>query len=129
MMPTKALKAGAALMMWTPADDAVWVTRFQAATEHLKAKEATAKAGMSAQEGAEARDATREPERVEIAPGTTELDGSGSGGHEPGSTERTPEAIEAGKAETSTRDVGHASGKETEEVVETPQDAGKELEG
>jgi hypothetical protein len=57
------------------------------------------------------------------------LDGSRSGGHEPGSTERTPEAVEANKAKTSARDAGQVGGKETEEVVETPQDAGKELEG
>jgi hypothetical protein len=92
-------------------------------------KEATVKAGMSAQEGTEAGDIACEPERVETAPGTTRLDGSGSGGHEPGSTKRTLEAIEAGKAETSARDARQAGVKKTKEVVETPQDAGKELEG
>jgi hypothetical protein len=33
--PIKALKSGAALMMRTPADDAAWVARYQAATERL----------------------------------------------------------------------------------------------
>jgi hypothetical protein len=37
MTLAKALKAGAALMMWTPADDAVWVKRCHAAMERLKA--------------------------------------------------------------------------------------------
>jgi hypothetical protein len=127
--PAKALKAGAILMMRTLADDVAWVTKFQVAMEWLKAKEAIIKAGMSAWEGTEAGDAARELERVETAPGTTKLDGSESGGHELGSTERTPEAIEAGNAETFARDAGQAGRKETEEVVETPQDAGKELEG
>jgi hypothetical protein len=48
MTPAKALKAGAALMMRTPADAAAWVTRCQDATERLKEKDATAKAGASA---------------------------------------------------------------------------------
>jgi hypothetical protein len=48
MTPVKVLKTRAALMMWTPADDAAWVTKCQAATEQLQAKEAAAKAGASA---------------------------------------------------------------------------------
>jgi hypothetical protein len=48
LTPIKVLKFGAALMMRTPADDAVWVTRYQVATERLKTKEAAAKAGASA---------------------------------------------------------------------------------
>jgi hypothetical protein len=39
MTPAKALKAGATLMMWTPADDATWIARYQTAMERLKAKE------------------------------------------------------------------------------------------
>jgi hypothetical protein len=78
---------------------------------------------MSAQEGAEAGDVAREPKWVKISSVTTRLDGSKSGGHEPGSTERTPQAVEVGKAETSTRDAGQADGKEMEEVMETSQDA------
>jgi hypothetical protein len=57
MTPVKALKSGAALMMRTPADDAAWVTKYQAATERLKTKEATAKAGASAQEVTKVGDA------------------------------------------------------------------------
>jgi hypothetical protein len=129
MTPTKALKVGATLMMWKPTNDAAWVAQCQAATERLKVKEAAVKVGMSAQEGAEAGDAAREPGRVEAAPGATRLDGSGRGGHGPGFTERTPEAVEAGKAETSARIVGQAGVGKTKEVVETPQDGGKELEG
>jgi hypothetical protein len=62
MTPIKALKSGAALMMQTPADDAAWVAKYQAATERLKTKEAAANAGASAQEVARVGDAAREPE-------------------------------------------------------------------
>jgi hypothetical protein len=48
MTPAKALKAGVALMMRMPANDAAWVTRCQATMEQLKVKEAAAKAGASA---------------------------------------------------------------------------------
>jgi hypothetical protein len=48
MTPAKVLKAGAALMIRTPADATAWVARYQAATERLKAKESTVKAGASA---------------------------------------------------------------------------------
>jgi hypothetical protein len=96
--------------------------------KQLKAKEAAAKAGASAQEDAEVGDVTREPERVETALGATRLDGSGSGGQEPGSTKGTPEAVEAGKAETSAHDAGQTDVKETKKVLETPQDVGKEEE-
>jgi hypothetical protein len=41
---------------------------------------------------------------------------------------RTPETIEASKATTSARDTGQADVEETRDVVETPQDAGKEEE-
>lgn len=44
----------------------------------------------------------------------------------PSSTKGIPEAVEASKAETSARDVGQAGVKETKEVVEASQDAGKE---
>jgi hypothetical protein len=60
------------------------------------------------------------------ASGAIRLDGSRSGGQEPGSTKGTPEAIEDSKAETSAHDAGQADVKETKEVVEGPQDAGKE---
>jgi hypothetical protein len=105
MTPVKALKVGAALMMRTLANDATWVAKCQATTERLKAKEATAKAGASAQEGAGVGDAARGLEQVEVAPGSTRLGGSGSGGLEPGSTTRTPESVKADKAETSICDV------------------------
>jgi hypothetical protein len=55
--PVKALKSGAALMMPTPANDAAWVTRYQATTERLRTREAAAKAGVSAQEVADPGDA------------------------------------------------------------------------
>jgi hypothetical protein len=128
MTPTKALKVGAALMMRTPADDAAWVARCQATTERLKAKEAAAKAGASAQEGAGAGDAVQKPEQVETAPGAARLDEPSSGGPEPGLTMGTPETVEAGKAETSAHDAGQADVKKMKEVVETLQDAGKEEE-
>jgi hypothetical protein len=38
----KALKSGAAVMMWTAADDTAWVTKCQAAMEQLKLREAAA---------------------------------------------------------------------------------------
>jgi hypothetical protein len=128
MTPAKAIKAGTALMMWMPADNVAWVARCQAVMERLKAKEVIVKAGASAQEGAGIRDAAQEPERVKTALGAARLDEPRSGLPELGSTKGTPEAIEAGKAETSTRDVGQEGVKEMKEVVETPQDAGKEEE-
>jgi hypothetical protein len=76
-------------MMRTPADDAAWVARYQATMERLKTKEATAKAGASAQEIAGVSDATREPEPVEAAPGGARPDVPGVGGPEPRSTART----------------------------------------
>jgi hypothetical protein len=48
LTPIKALKLGTALMMRTPADDAAWVMRYQATTERLRMREATAKARVSA---------------------------------------------------------------------------------
>jgi hypothetical protein len=84
MTPAKALKAGAALMMRTPANDAAWVARYQAVTERLKAKESAVKAGSSTQEGVGAGDAIEQPERVEAAPGITGLDRSKDNGQEPG---------------------------------------------
>jgi hypothetical protein len=76
-------------MMRTPVDDVAWVTRYQAAMERLKTKEAAAKAGASAQEVAELGDATREPEPVEAARGGARLDVPDVGGPESGSTART----------------------------------------
>jgi hypothetical protein len=77
MTPAKALKARATLMMQMPADTATWVARCQAVTEQLKAKEATVKAGVSAQEGTRVGDIAQLPERVEAAPGATGLNRSG----------------------------------------------------
>jgi hypothetical protein len=87
--PIKALKSGATLMMWTPADDAAWVARYQAATKWLRTKEAAAKAGASAQEVTGLGDATREPEPVEAALGGARLNVLGVGGSEPRSTAMT----------------------------------------
>jgi hypothetical protein len=98
------------------------------ATKQLKAKENAVKIGARAQESAGVRDAAREPERVETTLGVTRLDKSGSDGQEPRSTKGTPKAIEADRAETSTSDAGQAGVKETKDVVETPQDVGKEEE-
>jgi hypothetical protein len=128
MTPVKALKAGSGLMMWTPADNATWVTKCHATTERLKAEEATAKAGASAQEGARVGEAARGPEQVEAAPSGTRHDRPRSGGPEPGSTTRTPETVEAGRAETSIRDARQTDVKKMKEVVKAPQDAGKEEE-
>jgi hypothetical protein len=89
LTPIKVLKSGAALMMRTPTDDAAWVARYQATTERLKTKEATAKVGASTQEVTGVGDATREPEPVEAAPGGARLDMPGVGGPEPGLTVRT----------------------------------------
>jgi hypothetical protein len=128
MTPTEALKAGAALMMRTPAAVATWYLATQGATERLKAKESAVKAGASAQEGVGARDAVEQPERVEAALGITRLDRSRDDRKEPGLTTRTLESIEADEAATSARDVGQANVEETRSMVETLQDAGKEEE-
>jgi hypothetical protein len=108
MTPVKALKSGSTLIMRTPADDTAWVTKYQAATERLKTKEAAAKAGASAQEVAGVGDAAREPELVEAALGGAGLDVPGVGGLELGSTMRTQATIEAGEAKTSIHDAGQA---------------------
>jgi hypothetical protein len=102
--PVKALKASAGLMMRTPAGDATWVAKCHAAMERLKAKEVVAKAGASAQEGAGVSESARGPEQVEAAPSGTRHDGPRSGELESGSTTRTPETVEAGRAKTSVRD-------------------------
>jgi hypothetical protein len=128
LTPIKALKSGAALMMRMPADDAAWVTRYQASTERLKMKEAAAKVGASTQEVARVGDATREPELVEAAPGGTRIDVPGVGGPEPRLTVRTQAIVEAIEAEISIRDTGRANVEESREVVEAPLDAGKEAE-
>jgi hypothetical protein len=46
----KALRSGAALMIWPPPAAAAWVAKYQAAAERLRLREAAAKAGASAQE-------------------------------------------------------------------------------
>jgi hypothetical protein len=128
MTPVKALKSGAALMMRTLADDVAWVAKCQATMERLKVKEVAAKAGASAQEVTRVGDAAWEPELVEAALGGTRLDGSSIGGPEPGSTARTLETVEVGKAETSVRDARQADVEKIKEVVEALPDAGKEEE-
>jgi hypothetical protein len=87
--PVKALKLGAALMMRTSADDAAWVTRYQAVTERLRTREAAAKVGASTQEVAGPGDAVRESEPVEAVPGGARLEVPGAGGSEPRSTTTT----------------------------------------
>jgi flavin-binding protein dodecin len=124
--PVKELKSGAALMMWTPTDDAAWVARYQAATERLRTKESATKVGASAQEVASPGDATWEPGLVEAVPGDARLKVPGVGGSEPGLTATTQATVEAAEAETSVRDVGWADVKESREVVEAPPNAGKE---
>jgi hypothetical protein len=89
MTPVKALKSGVALIMRMPANDDAWVTKYQAVTERLKIKEATAKAGASAQEVTRVGDAAWEPEPVEATPGGARLNVPGVGRLEPGSTMRT----------------------------------------
>jgi hypothetical protein len=96
--------------------------------ERLKTKEATGKAGASAQELARVGDTAQEPEPIEAAPGGAKLDTPGVGGLEPGSTTRTLATLEAGKVETSVHDAGWAEVEKTKEVVEAPPDAGKEVE-
>jgi hypothetical protein len=128
MTPVKALKAGAGLMMRTPADDVAWVAKFHAATERLKLKEAATKAGASAQEGARVDKSTRGPEQVEVALSSTRHNGPGSGGPETGSTTRTPDTVEAGRAKTSVRNARQMDVKKVKEVVKAPRDAGKEEE-
>jgi hypothetical protein len=108
------------------ADDAAWVARYQAATERLRTKEATAKAGASAQEVTGFGDATREPEPIEAAPGGARLEVPGIGGSEPGLTATTQAIIEAVEAETSIREARRADVEELREVVEAPPDTGKE---
>jgi hypothetical protein len=91
MTPIKALKSGATLMMRTPTDDAAWVAKYQATTERLKTKEATAKVGASTQEVARVGDAAQEPEPVEAAPGCARLDVPSIGGLDAGKEEEQPE--------------------------------------
>jgi hypothetical protein len=124
--PIKALKSGAALMMRTPADDAAWVTRYQAAIERLRMREAAAKVGVSAQEIADPGDTTRELEPVEIVSGGAKLEVPGIGGSEPRSTAMTLATVEAAEAKTFACDVGRADVKKLREVVEAPPDVGKE---
>jgi hypothetical protein len=126
LTPVKALKSGAAMMMRTPTDEAAWVMRYQATTEWLRTREATAKAGASAQEVAGLGDAPRESELIEAALGGARLDVPGVGGSEPGSSATTQATIEAAEAKTSVRDVGRADVEESREVVEAPPEAGKE---
>jgi hypothetical protein len=95
MTPVKALKAGVGLMMWTPADNTAWVTKCHATMERLKAKEATAKAGTSTQEGTRIGEPVWGPKQVEAAPSDTGHDRPESGGPEPGSATRTLETVEA----------------------------------
>jgi hypothetical protein len=128
MTPAKALKASAALMMQTPANDATWIARYQAATERLKAKESTIQAGARAKEDIRAEDSTQQSELVESSLGTTGLGRFRGDGQEPGSTTRTLETIKGGDAATSTHDAGLADVEETREVMETPRDAGREEE-
>jgi hypothetical protein len=59
--------------MQTPADDAAWIPRYQAATERLKAKEFVVQASASAEEDIGAGDAAQQSESVEAAPGATGL--------------------------------------------------------
>jgi hypothetical protein len=126
MTPVKALKFGAALIMQTPTDDAVWVAKYQATMERLKMKEVAAKAGASAQEVAGVGDAAREPEPIKADPGGARLDVPGVGGPEPGLTTRTQATVEAGEVKTSVRDTGRADVEKSREVVEAPPDTGKE---
>jgi hypothetical protein len=76
-------------MMRTPADDTAWVTRYQAATERLRMREAAAKVGVSTQEVAGPGDTTREPKPVEAVPGGARLKVPDVGGSEPGSIAMT----------------------------------------
>jgi hypothetical protein len=85
LTPIKALRSGATLMMWTPADDAAWVMRCQAVTKQLMLREAAAKAGASAQEVAGPGDAARGPEPAEAVLGDARLEVPGAGGLELGS--------------------------------------------
>jgi hypothetical protein len=128
LTPVKALKCGAALMMRTPADNVAWVARYQATMERLKIKEATGKAGASAQEVARVGDAMRELEPAEAAPGGARLDVPGVGGPKPRSTTRTQATVKAGEAETFIHDAGRVDVEESREVVEAPSDAWKEAE-
>jgi hypothetical protein len=113
-------------MMRTPTDDAAWVMRYQAATERLRTREATAKVGASAQEVAGIGDAPRESGPIEAALGDARLDVPGVGGSEPGSTTMTQATAEATEAETSICDVGRMDVEELREVVEAPPEAGTE---
>jgi hypothetical protein len=128
MMPAKALKASAALIMLTPADDAAWVAKYQVVMERLKAKEAIIKAGAGNEGGTRVGDTAQRSESVEAAPGATGVGRSVGDGQEPRSTTRTLETVEAREAATSARDAGQAGAEQTRNVVETPWDVGKEEE-
>jgi hypothetical protein len=89
-------------------------------------REATAKAGVSAQEVAGPSDATREPKPVETVLGGAKLEVPDIGGSKPRSTVMTQATVEAAEAKTSVRDVGRADVKKSREVVEAPPEARKE---
>jgi hypothetical protein len=127
-MPAKVLKASATLRMRTPADDAAWITRYQAATEQLKSMGSSVQAGGSVEEAVGAGEAARRPELVEVAPGASGLGQSGDDGREPRPATRILEAVEAREVATSAHDAGQVDVVETRNVEETPRDVGQEEE-
>jgi hypothetical protein len=127
LTPVKALKSGTVLMMRMPTDDVAWVTRYQAATERLRTKEAAAKVGAGAQEVAGPGDTMRELEPVKAVPGGARLEVPSVGGSEPRSTAMTQATVEAAEDETSVYDVGRVDVEELREVVEALPEVGKEV--
>jgi hypothetical protein len=113
----KALRSSAAIIMWTAADDIVWVKRLQAATERLRQREAAAQVGVGAQE-ATGSDPTAQ------GSGPSEVAAPNTGGAEPGSTSTAQASVEATEAEASACDAGRADVEEVE--VEVPPEAGQE---
>jgi hypothetical protein len=95
-------------------------------TERLRLREATAKAGASAQEVVGPGDAAQGLEPAEAVPGDARLEVPGAGELELGSIAMTQVTIEAAEAKTSVRDAGRADVEKLMEVAEAPPEAGQE---
>jgi hypothetical protein len=112
--------------MWTMADDAAWVAKYQAAAERLKLREAAAQTGASAQEVIGSGSIARGSGPAEAVPGDARLEVLGTGGSEAGSTAMTQATVEAAEADTSVHDTGRVDAEKLKEVVEVPPEAGQE---
>jgi hypothetical protein len=85
-------------MMRTAADDAAWVTKYQAAAEQLRLRDSAAKAGASAQEVTSFGVTVQGSGPAEAVAGDAGLEVPDAGGSEPGSTATTQATVEAAEA-------------------------------